>query len=394
MCLNPTYIKNVHFHKKSDGISIVNTSSKVIPVPCGHCAECVTSRHLGIIQRCELEEIYGHPFVFFLSYQPSMIPSLTCSDGVKVTYFDFDDLKDCFKRIRSKNLFGRPFRYIVMSERGEHGVPHCHGLLYVKKESSDSVYTVMNLEKKVHDVLLSEWKRNVAPLIPYYNKKTGVTKLVPNRRNPVYKPLCIPIEYFVAGKRRGTYGCHYVYYDQKDGSTIGAVTYATKYFLKDDNFTSRLQSALRLNLHSIEYHKIWNKVRNRWISSRNFGFGLYDYQNKKVSKTQRLDLLSSLDTFKYLKICLDRSIVSQESPKYFSRSDGRTLPLSRYFYHVGNLYTKPVYDHFKQLSNMSESGDYFVCDPRTDEQFDNDKISKTRNVKNRTRFTDLTDLIY
>lgn len=388
MCLNPTFIKNVHFHKKSNGIDIVNTSSKIIPVPCGHCAECRTTRHLGIVQRCELEEIYGHPFVFFLSYQPSMIPFKICSDGVRVTFFDFDDLKDCFKRIRKGNLFTRPFRYIVMSERGEHGVPHCHGILYLKKESTDSVYTIMNLEKLVHDVLLSQWKRNCAPLVDYKGK------LVPNRRKPDYKPLCIPIEYFVAGKKRGTYGCHYVYFDSHDGSTMGAVVYATKYFLKDDNFTSRLQSALRLNLPSFEYNKIWNKVRNRYISSRNFGFGLYDYQNKKVSKSDRLDLLSSLDTFKYLQTCLSRSVYSQESPKYFSRSDGRTLPLSRYFYHIGNLYTKPIYDHFKSLSNMSEESDYFVMDPRNDEQLDNAKFSKTRNIKNRTRFTDLTDLIY
>ena len=388
MCLNPTYIKNPNFHKHSYNHKLVNTASLYIPIPCGHCAECVATRHLGIIQRCELEEIYGHPFVFFLSYQPSMIPEHTCSDGRKVTYFDFDDLKDCFKRLRQSNAFGRSFRYIVMSERGEKGRPHCHGILYLEKYPEDNSYTILNLEKRVHDSLLFEWRRNCAELVDYKGK------LVPNRRNPVWKPLCVPKEYFVAGKRRGTYGCHYVYFDQRDGSTLGAVTYATKYFLKPDGFTARLQKALKLNLPSYEYNKVWYKVRNRYISSRNFGFGLYDYQSKKDNRQARLAKLSQLDTFKYLQDCLDRSVYSQESPRYFQRCDGKPIPLSRYFYHIDGLYTPSINVHFQELANQSESGDYFVADNRSFKELDDARFQKTHDLQHRTRFTDLTDLIY
>lgn len=388
MCLNPTLIPNPNFKSKTGKLFKKDTSSQFIPIPCGHCSECMATRSFGIIQRCQLEEMTGHPFMVFLSYSNEMIPRITTSDGAVIKYADFKDVTNMFKRLRSTNAIGRRFRYLVVSERGEgRGRPHFHMLLFVEKKLNDNSYDILNLESHLNKVLLSEWRRNVAKSV---NKKG---EIVPNTRQPEYKALCRFVQYRINGKLFGTFGCHYVSPTSQDGSTVGASYYVTKYFLKRDEASQKLQQALRLNLPSYEYEKVWNTVRTRCISSLNFGFGLYSkYNPRTVKKDERYQLLSSLPTFRHLADSLSRSISSnQESPKFYNVFDGSPLPLSRYFYHIPNLYTYEVYSYFKDLSNLY--GDFVQIDDRS--QFYKDQLEDTNSKRLSLAFkhTDLTDLI-
>ena len=133
MCLNPTLIRNPWINSSNGKWLLKDTKSQFIPVPCGHCSECVATRALGIRQRCELEEMNGHPFMVLLTYSNDMIPYHVCSTGYKVQYADFSDVTKMFKRLRKSNAIGRPFRYLVISERGgKKGRPHFHAIVYTK----------------------------------------------------------------------------------------------------------------------------------------------------------------------------------------------------------------------------------------------------------------------
>ena len=375
MCLNPTLIPNPWANIPNGEWLLKDTKSKYVAVPCGHCSECVATRALAIRQRCELEEMQGHPFMLFLSYSNKMIPKYTCSNGFEVRYAYFKDVTDMFKRLRKSNALTRPFRYLVISERGgQKGRIHFHGVIYLQKYEGDTVYTILNLEQILHDEILKEWRRNYG-----------------SNRNPIWEPLCTPMEYVVCGKRVGTYGLHFIQ-SFNDGTTLGATQYVSKYFLKRDAFTIKLQQYLHLNLEPDEYKKVWKFAKTRYISSLNFGFGLYgDYNAKTVSKQDRLELLSSLPTFQHVKDSLDRSLITQDKPRYFELESGKPIPLARYFYRFGNLYDYHVYSHFKDLNN--EFGDYAVFDSRDETQLLYDKSIKDKQIDSTRHFTDFTDLI-
>lgn len=376
MCLNPTLIPNPNIRSKTAKGFKKDTVSQFIPVPCGHCPECIATRSLGIIQRCELEEMTGHPFMITLTYSNDMIPVYELSDGTKIKYADFNDVTRMFKRLRKSNAIGRPFRYLCVSERGKKGRPHFHLLLYVQKLDSDHSYIIMNLEQKVRDSVLFEWRRNVSKSTKF----------------PEFKPLCQFVERHVFGKIISSYDCHYVQSTSSDGSTVGASHYVTKYFLKRDEATQKLQQALKLSLPSFEYEKVWNKVRTRCIQSLNFGFGLYgSYNPKTVNRVKRLQILSELPTFKHVQDSLSRSVIYQDSPKYYYQYNGQSIPLSRYFYHIPNLYTLTIYNHFKDKNNTY--GDFVQIDDRSI----HDRLSlmdiKSKKLSQAFKFNDITDLI-
>lgn len=104
-----------------------DTVSRYIPVPCGHCAECVRLRSTGVLQRVQLEAQFGWPFFCTLTYNDQAMPRLTCSDGVSIRYADISDVQNMIKRLRSSDAFGRRFRYFGVSELGsQKGRPHFH----------------------------------------------------------------------------------------------------------------------------------------------------------------------------------------------------------------------------------------------------------------------------
>lgn len=307
-----------------------DTVSKFIKVPCGVCSDCLHMKQSDLVQRCMTESISGYPFFATLTYNNESLPVHVCSDGRKIRYADRLDVVDMIKRIRNDDLFGRPFRYLAVSELGsKRARPHFHVLFFVQKLQGDTVYTPLNLERKLFEVVLSQWSRN------YGSKK-----------KPVYKPLCTFIQKYQCGKLKSTFDLHFVQPSSLDGSTMDVSYYVTKYMLKPSDHVRKLQSALKLNLSFDEYYEVWSKVRPRNFKSLNFGFGVYGLQARKMSRTDRLSLLSGLDSFKLVRSSIDRSLVSSDYPCFFNPENGRSMPLSRYWKTFGNLYTLDDYTAF------------------------------------------------
>lgn len=323
MCISPILIKNPNYGYKGQFAYMKDCLSKYIAVPCGHCAECVHIKQLSLVQRCSLEALEGYPFFCTLTYNNESLPKVICSDNKSIRYADCSDVVNMIKRLRKDNAFGRSFRYLAVSELGSlRARPHFHLIFFVKKYEEDSVYTPINLEKILFSKVLSYWQRNYG-----------------SKRKPVYKPCCTYITKFVCGKLKSTYDLHYVVPSSVDASTMDVPFYVTKYMLKPSDKATRLQRALKLNLPQDEYDRIWKLVRPRWFSSLNFGFGVYGLQPRNQSLQDRLDVLSKTQSFRIVRQSIDRSLSSQDRPKFYDPESGKSLPLSRYWKSFGNLYT-------------------------------------------------------
>lgn len=324
MCISPTIIPNPNYRAKGRYSFLKDTVSPFIKVPCGVCAECVKTRQLSLVQRCMLEEFEGYPFFGTLTYNNESLPYVTTSTGFDIRYADFSDFTNMVKRLRIDDAFGRPFRYLAVSELGtKRGRPHFHFLFFLKKLPDDSVYTPLNLQKMLFSTVLKYWTRNYG-----------------SRRNPDYRPLCTYIRRVIAGRVRTNFDLHFVAPSVNDGSTEDVSFYVTKYMLKPSDRVIRLQQALKLNLESEEYNDIWRLVRPRWVSSLNFGFGIYGLQSRNISLSARLGVLSTLKTFDYVKKSIARSASSVNYPTFYTPSTGKPLPLSRYWKSFGNLFTE------------------------------------------------------
>lgn len=343
MCVSPTRIKNPNYGSRSRYSVFKDTVSAYISVPCGHCSECLHSKQMSMVQRCVCESLSGWPFFCTLTYNNESLPVHQCSDGYKIRFADFSDVVNMVKRIRKDNLFGRPFRYLAVSELGDKRArPHFHLLFFLKRFESDSVYTPLNLERKLYEVVLVEWRRNYG-----------------SRRSPVWKPLCDYVQKWSCGQLRSTFDLHYVQPSALDGSTMDVNFYVTKYMLKPSRHVSNLQSALKLNLPPEEYYEVWHKVRPSWRSSLNFGFGVYDFQARRMSRESRLDMLSRTKSFRVVRSSLDRSLSYSDYPCFYVPESGQSLPLSRYWKTFGNLFTVDDYAAFwykspsQRLDNVS-----------------------------------------
>lgn len=324
MCISPTLIPNPNYGSKSRYSFLKDTKSRFIKVPCGVCAECVHTRQLSLVQRCICESLSGYPFFVTLTYNNESLPFLECSTGYKIRYADFSDFTNMVKRLRSCNAFGRQFRYMAVSELGsKRGRPHFHALFFLEKLSEDSIYTPYNLESLLFKTILFEWRRNYG-----------------SRRVPDYRPLCTYISKYFCGKLKSTYDCHFVCPSSLNGTSNDVPFYVTKYMLKPSNKVIRLQRALKLNLPEDEFDQIWSKVKPRWISSLNFGFGVYGLQPKGMSYSDRLSRLSNTDSFRLVRDSIVRSSVSSDLPAFYDPETGKALPLSRYWRTFGNLYTE------------------------------------------------------
>lgn len=126
MCLNPLTIPNPNFGCQNKGFGFMKDCvSKYINVPCGHCSECIAVKQMYMIQRIQMEELENHLFFCTLTYNNESLPILSTSTGYDIRYADIADVQKMLKRLRFSNAFGRPFRYLGVSELGtERGRPH------------------------------------------------------------------------------------------------------------------------------------------------------------------------------------------------------------------------------------------------------------------------------
>lgn len=375
MCVSPLRIKNPNYGLSDKGLGFLkDCDSAYINVPCGHCIECVCLKQSSWVQRVQMESLYGYPFFCTLTYNNESLPRIEVNDHV-IRYADYHDFKNMVKRLKNTNAFGRSFRYLAVSEFGsEKARPHFHALFFLQKLPDDTVYTPMNLEKIGYDAILSEWRRN------YGSKK-----------KPDYRPLCTFKQYILSGKVHGTYDFHFVVPSSQDGTTGDVSFYITKYLFKPSDKVSKLQSALKLNLHPIDYEKIWKIVKPRCFASLNFGYGIYDYQARKCSKFSRLVSIKDSDSFKVLRSAIDRSL-DKPSPQFFDVETGKPMPLSRYYQNNGllfNVFDKAIF----QCNNFNVGADNVVIskDRHISELLQSEsKLVKVRSsINDKYKFQDL-----
>lgn len=313
MCISPVTIPNPNLGKhfsKGSLWSLKDCKSATIRVPCGHCPECVHSKQMQLCQRAHMESLSNYLFFATLTYNSESLPRVVTSTGFSISFADWRDLQLTFKRLRKRNSFTRPFRYLAVSERGStRGRPHFHILFFVPKyDGDDPKITPSNLERIMWNALLSEWKRNISS----------------NRRKPVYVNLLTFKRKLHLGRLISNYDLHYVRPSVGDDGAASVAFYVTKYMLKRSDKESRLQQALKLNLPEDEYDVVWDLVRSRVDTSLYFGlnpnpFGDFDE-----------------NIVKYLRDCVLRST---EFAKFFNPSDGKSTPLARYYKSFPEIYT-------------------------------------------------------
>lgn len=126
MCEHPIAIPNPNFGLQDKGLGFMkDCSSRFIYVNCGHCTECIANKQMQFVQRIQMEELDNHLFFASITYNNEMLPYVACSNGRVIRYADKSDVTDMMKRLRKRNAFGRPFRYLAVSELGSlRGRPH------------------------------------------------------------------------------------------------------------------------------------------------------------------------------------------------------------------------------------------------------------------------------
>lgn len=375
MCYSPTLIKNPNYGRRDKMAYVVDTKSQFIPVPCGHCGECARLRSSGILQRAQLEELFGYPFMISLSYNPESLAFYECSNGFQIPYAPISDLQNMFKRLRKSNALSRRFRYFAVTELGNSkGRPHAHILLFLERWRNDSVYTPFNLEKVVFKEILKEWRRNYG-----------------STRNPEYRPLLTYISRMRGGKLHSTYDCHFVTPSVSDGSTQDVSFYVTKYLVKDSEFRDKLKRNIYGHCESLEEaNEVWSIVRPRAISSLNFGFGIYDDINpRKVSAVARRELLSSLPSASIVRSCVERSSQTEKTARFYDLQTGKSMPLARYWYKFGDIYDM---EHHCIFLQRQERIDGVSIDER---DMTSKLIAESKHIQNsKDSLTSNYDLLY
>lgn len=329
MCVSPILIKNPNLGLSSRVSFLKDTQSQFIRVPCGVCPECVHSKQMALLQRCQTMALDHHVFFGTFTYNDQMIPHIDLPGDLdpdtgeqkiySIKYADIHDFQNTIKRLRKRDAFTRPFSYLVVSELGEkRGRPHFHALFFLPKSPDDTWMDTANLEFILFREFLSEWKRNVKTIPGKFTKPDRHGRCHPkvDTKHPIWVPLCTFFRKYISGRLSSNYDLHYVKpSDQSDESSVCA--YVTKYMLKPSTREKRLQQALRLNLDEESYQTVWLTVRPCWRSSKDFG---------KATELQR----------KFVKDSVQRSKSSSTHPLYLA-PNGNSYPLARYYRVDGRL---------------------------------------------------------
>ena len=99
MCYSPILIKNPNYGRKDRLSYVVDTRSQYIPVPCGHCGECIALRSASLSQRCQLEALFGYLYFITVTYNPESLAYYECSNGFRIPYAPISDLQNMLKRL-------------------------------------------------------------------------------------------------------------------------------------------------------------------------------------------------------------------------------------------------------------------------------------------------------
>lgn len=325
MCTHPIFIKNPNLGLKDYGFGFMkDTVSSYIAIPCRHCPECYANMQMQLVQRVQMECLEHHCFFCTLTYNDESLPiiHLPRLDGlpgsIPIRFADVLDVQNMMKRLRKKDAFGRPFRYLAVSELGsKRARPHFHILFFVNKEETDDYNDCLNLERTLFRAVLQEWRRNYSS----------------DWRRPDYRPLCTYVRKWTRKGLSTTFDLHWCNPRLTDSGVADVGFYVTKYMTKPCDRTKRLQQALHLNLEPDDYEKIWSIIKPRYFAS--LGFGVNPVIDRKTGRI----VSCSPKIVDYLKSCVQRSIGVYSSPRYINPVDGSTFPLSRYYYSFPEIYS-------------------------------------------------------
>lgn len=248
MCDRPILIDNPYRGLSHVGLNFLHdTKSLKISVPCGNCRTCISLRQCYYVQRCQMESLDHHLFMLTLTYRDKYIPFTIVNDR-KLYYPDWSDVQKMLKRLRNRGL---KFSYMFCSEYGSrHHRPHFHAIISVPKGVKDNRNDIRNLEEKLQNMFLGEWRRNYG-----------------SDKKPIYKDLCEKIFSF----RGRTFDLHYIDPVSTANGEQDVAFYVTKYIFKADKWVDRLKSALKLNLPHDEFIKVWKLLRPHACISKSFG---------------------------------------------------------------------------------------------------------------------------
>ncbi len=226
MCISPLRIKNPNY-----GLShlayLRDTESQYINVLCGYCKECIALRQMDVVQRVQMEALDSFMYFTTLTYDNAHLPKLCTSTGYEIPYADIWHLQTLFKRLRNYNAFGRPFRYLAVSERGkENSRPHFHILWFLPRYDGELYCDGLSLQDKLFDVIKNNWVVNVG-----------------TNRHPVYDPLFTYQVKYYRGKRYSNYDTHFVTPSLTTDGISSVAFYVCKYILKSNPKERRLAEA-------------------------------------------------------------------------------------------------------------------------------------------------------
>lgn len=270
MCVSPVLIKNPNFGLKVSEFSFrkfKDCTSEYIKVPCGHCFECVSLWKMRLVQRAQMMSKFNVSYFLTFTYNNESLPSIDVN-GFNIKYADIHDVQNTLKRVRK--VFDKPFKYLLVSERGsKKGRPHFHLILWFDNKYFKDFNDKISFESVLKDVFLFNWSRNVG-----------------TRKNPIYVPICSYIQKFRKGRLNSTFDCHLITFNGNSEGSSDVVYYVTKYMLKRVGKSDSLQQALKLNLDSDEYSRVWNIVKDKCVYSKDFGLrnhpAVIDYIRKSI----------------------------------------------------------------------------------------------------------------
>lgn len=315
MCLSPILIKNVNYGYHANSLRGSNiakykdTESQYIAVPCNNCSVCIALRQNYFVQRVQMESFDSAIYFFTLTYNKETLPSVNVA-GRDITYCDISHIQNMFKRIRKRQLLPK-FKYVVTCERGsKKHRPHYHGLLFIPFKSfcrypdKPSLAECNSMLIDVENALLSEWTTNIG-----------------TRKNPNYRPNFTDT---TKGYFRN-FDCSFV--DTLKSDSDDVAFYTSKYMMKYDEYTDKLKRWIFVN-DPDNFKDLWSLVKPKILFSKGFG-------NKSSKLVQN-----------FIEDCLYLSIGSTSLyPCYFSLNNGKSFPLSRYYYslipaHIQEIFLK------------------------------------------------------
>lgn len=333
MCISPILIRNPNKGKYVSSLvrATQDCVSDYIKVPCGHCKQCIAVKQMYFVQRAMMENLNSHMFFSTLTYDNKHLPYLDTSTDYRYRYADFHHLQLMFKRIRSSNGFGRPFRYFAVSELGsKNGRPHFHILWWLPKYAGEDLSDGYSLNKRIYKVVKDNWCINVG-----------------SDRKPIYEPLFSFQSKFYRGKLFSNYDTHLVVPSLTSSGMSSVAFYACKYLFKYSDKEQKRQQALRLNLDSDEYDVTYSLVRSRSFMSTSFGLG--GLHNRNLIED-------------YIKKCIKRSDRSLHYPQFFNPDTGQSFPLAPFYKSRESLFPFWVASEFDKDNPINDdSKDLTEC---------------------------------